>query len=43
MTNVVSLQVDNLLSQYVAGLDNVRLLPYHPAEMLPRCIGDLEG
>ena len=33
MTNVVSLQVDKLLLQYVAGPDNVRLLPYRPAEM----------
>ena len=43
MTNVVSLQVDKLLLQYVAGPDNVRLLPYRPAEMLSRCIGNLEG
>ena len=43
MTNAVSLQVDKLLLQYVAGPDNVRLLPYRPAEMLSPCIGDLEG
>ena len=43
MTNVVNLQVDKLLLQYVAGPDNVRLLPYRPAEMLSRCIGNLEG
>ena len=41
MTNVVSMQVDSLLLQYVAGPDNVRLLPNRPAEMLSRCISDL--
>ena len=41
MTNVVSAQVESLLLQYVAGPDNVRLLPNRPAEMLSRCIGDL--
>jgi hypothetical protein len=43
MTNVISLQVNNLLSQYVAGPDNVRLLPNRSAEMLSRCIRDLKG
>ena len=32
MTNVVSAQVESLLLQYVAGPDNVRLLPNRPAE-----------
>ena len=40
MTNI-SVQVNSLLLQHVAGSDNFWLLPNRPAEMLSRCISNL--